>query len=644
MKDNPILDKNLACIEIYNPKLKEDLLNIKALTNNIELVETSAKEPNLLYNKMPLHNEFEAETEAKNIIEKTQNTKMSIHVVFGMGLGYLFKEFAEKSQGKVIVYEPNLEILRVTLELVDFSKELSQSNVKIVSDIPTFKNIFANEYFYKAQSTFVFLHSYKQLYSNEINDIFKQIEITTGTCIADYNTLKASANLSIEMMLKNISCTLNEVPLMELKDKFKGKTALIISAGPSLDNCIDTIKKNREKVVIFCVGTAFKALAKNGITPDFLNVMEVNDCSGQVEGFDLSQINLIIEPYTNNSFHIMKPKKTFLFPTNASHANNGWAKIVGEDISQYNAKGTVSYEALFSAKALGCEKIILVGQDLAYVNNQCYSKDSAYSDLGCQINPETNRLEVKIKDHQHYVQSLIPSSQRGRELDYQRYADYKVQNLNNTLYYVKGITGEMLPTQGGYATFIEHFKEFAAENQNLNLINSSMIGADIKGFKNLPLEVALETVDFISERPDLSSVSHNYDKNLVLKNLKTEKENFQEILTKFAKAKEYIYKYTREFDRQKTITKETNNYFKLLLSLYDEINLNNATKSPLYQAISFAEHIEIQETLKSAQAVDAQSIQEVYEKLKTYYTIIEEKLVKILSIIKEQETLISSNM
>lgn len=638
---NPILEKNLECIGRYNPKLKELLNNLKSLDNSFEVVETELKEPNIIYNGVSLHSPKGAEAEAKRIFESTPNTPSSMHVVFGMGLGFLFQEFCKNSKGVVIVYEPNLEILRVTLELVDFTKELSQKNIFVASDMDSFKNLFMIKFSYGANSTFVFLSSYKQLYESEISKVFTQIELITGICKADYNTVKASVAASINMMFENLPYTLEQTPLNELKDRYKGKTALIVSAGPSLDLNIETIKKHRKKVVIFCVGTAMKALIKNGITPDFLNLMEVHDCSGQVDGLDLTGVNLILEPYTHTAIHKLKTKRKFSFAASSSPANICWSKLTGVDISPYTAKGSVSYEALYCAKILGFSRIILVGQDLAYVNNQCYSKDSAYSELAYDINPETNQVEVKIKDYENYIDSLLPTDLNGlTKQNYRDFASYKLNNLNTTMYYVDGIRGDKLPTQGGYATFIEHFREFAAEHGYLELINSSMIGANIQGFNNVPLEEALTFDTPIEIKPDFSLNKHFYDNKKVLENLTREEALLKKILKEFEPAAEYIYKYEREFDRARTITKESNKYFKLLLALYDKIVKEYNTKSIAYGAIAFSEGVEMQYILKNTQTVDEESIKNVYEKMKNYFEIVGQKLTNTINIIEKQKGII----
>jgi len=639
MDTNDNLEKNLDCIGRYNPKLKEELSKLTVLTNHFELTETESKEPNLIYNGLPLHSTKNAQAEAKNIFNVAPNTPTSMHVVFGMGIGHLFKEFCEQSKGIVIVYEPNLEILRVTLGLVDFSKELFQNNVFIASDIESFKQLFMSLYSYKANATFVFLDSYRTIYSEHINEIYSQIEVITGICMSEYNTLKTGIAYSAQMVLHNLPYTLNETPLIEYRDSLKGKTALIVSAGPSLDRNIEAIKQNRDKVVIFCVGTALKALMKNGITPEFLNMIEINDCSGQIEGLDLSEINFILEPYTNNYFHRVKTKTKLLFPTITSHANNFWANLTNTDISPYSAKGTVSYEAIFSAKMLGFKKIILVGQDLAYVGNQCYSKDSAYSELTCEINAETKNLEVKMNNATNYIDSLLPVNGKDRAKEFRAYADYKVDNLNKTLYYVKGITGEMLPTQGGYATFIEHFKEFAIDNKDLDLINSSMVGAEIEGFKNIPLNEALKDVQPNSEKINLAP-KFAYETKKIITNLEKELEFFKNLFKEFEHAQEYIFKYERDFRRRRTISEETNRYFKLLLSLYEKITTNYQPKSSLFGAIVFNEDIEIKYILKNTENYDSAGLQAVYELLKRYYNLVGQKTVEIINIIETQKEII----
>lgn len=641
---NPTLDKNLLAISRYNPKLMQDLVNLPYLNNKFDLIETELKEPNILFNGLPLHSQKGADAEAKQAFSGAKNTPTSMHVIFGIGLGHIFKEFCENSKGTVLLYEPNLEILRVTLELVDFSKELSLGNVFVSSDIETFKIFYAEHYTYPASTSFTSLASYRDvLYRDSIKQIITQVETIAGACQAEYNTLKQAAQWSIEMVLENLTYTMNEIPLIEFKDLYKGKTAIVVSAGPSLDANIETIKKNRDKMIIFCVGTAFKALASNGITPDFVNIIEINDCSGQVKGFDLSKINFILEPYTHTSIHKLQTGPKLLFPSNTSHANNYWANLTGVNIYPYTTKGTVSYESLFAAKMLGCKKIILVGQDLAYINNQCYSSGAAYSELAFEVNPDTGRPEFKIKDYDKYIKSLLPVGVDTTGSWCRGFADYKIKNLNETLYFVKGITGEMLPTQSGYATFIEHFREFAFYNKkDIELINSSMIGAQIDGFENIPLEEALKEAEPVGVDTQLQPIPFTYNKTKILRILEEEENILKRVLKEFEPVDEYIYKYEKEIQRRKVVTPEAGKWFNLLLNLYKKVHMEN--QGPLYQAISFATNADLQFRLKETETFNTESIQVIFALLKTYFTTTKNNIFSIIQKIDTQKDIISESI
>ncbi len=47
---------------------------------------------------------------------------------------------------------------------------------------------------------------------------------------------------SLKMLLKNIPNLFEEIPLARLKDTYKGKTAVVVSAGPTLDRNIEILK------------------------------------------------------------------------------------------------------------------------------------------------------------------------------------------------------------------------------------------------------------------------------------------------------------------------------------------------------------------------------------------------------------------
>lgn len=631
---NDILDKNLDCIEKYNPGLKDKLLNLAGLTNEIQLVETDLKEPNLSYNGLLLHNQKGAELEAKELFKKSENSSLCINIVFGIGLGYLFKEFCEQAKGDIVLYEQNLEILRVTLELVDFSKELSQTNVKIVSDFKELREALQSFYQPGIVIDIMVLDSYKKLYVEKISNTIKELQMLKASFSSDTNLITAKGLDFLLFVINNFAENLKAAPLKEIENIYDGKTALVVSAGPTLDNNIEIIKQNRDKVVIFCVGPALKSLITNGIIPDFLNIIETEDVSGQVKDFDLSEINLITAPFVNPAIHKLKVKRKFLFPSSTTRGGQYWAHITGIDISEYISRGTVSSDALASAKMTGCKKLILIGQDLAFLNNSCYSQSSAYSDIKFKINLETGRPEYDIKDFKNFAKHVLPMGLEASEKDYKEAVEAQIKILNDKLCFVKGISGEMLPTTSDFAMFVDVFKEFAENNKDLELINTSLLGAQIDGFKNMSLAEALKN-EAVIERKTLPE-RFKYDVQEILNNLNKEKDYFGKLLKEFVKTKNYFNKFDKEVNLKKIVTSEAYNNYMSIINTYDSISLKHFKTNQFYRIISTEEHFAIQNYANTTKDNDEQKIKNIYSLLKTYFESIEKKITKIICALEEQ--------
>jgi len=90
-----MFQKNLEAIKIKNPKLAERLgkIDINSITG-IEVLEAESKDLIISYKNTPLHSTIDPSREAKttwNRTIKNELKKNDIQIVFGLGLGYLFK-------------------------------------------------------------------------------------------------------------------------------------------------------------------------------------------------------------------------------------------------------------------------------------------------------------------------------------------------------------------------------------------------------------------------------------------------------------------------------------------------------------------------------------------------------------------------
>ena len=478
----------------------------------------------------------------------------------------------------------------------------------------------AGEYIYKKSNTkniplMLSTMAYRNLDEDKFNNLVAELQRMVGSYGMDLRYTRQKFYPLLRKMIMNMPSFVHEIPLAEFKDFYRGKTGVVVSAGPSLDRNIETIKKYRANIVLFVVGTAMKTIAKHDITPDFLCIIEANDCSKQIAGLDLSGVNFITEPFSHPNLRSFRFKKTYTHISANQPVNFFWKDIAGINIEEYWSKGTVSYAALNCARILGCSRIVLVGQDLAYIEGQCYSKESAYKDLVCSFNKESNKWEITAKDFDNFCASLSNSPDSEARI---KTAKKRLQDLNNSLYYVKGIRGDMIPTESVYAAFIRPLKEFAEHFNDREYINTSLLGAQIDGYKNMPLEEALKGTSPIENRELVSDFRYNVEK--IKENIKAAVENLKTAEVKIHEGEAFVKSLKNELKRHRAVNQEILKSLKKLSMNYYELSNVFAKQNLLFDFITTAERIDLDYEMKMLKEFTPDTVGNITEKISIYYT------------------------
>ena len=621
-----IFKKNIEALA-----LKDNELALKLTSHIITEIPQLVQENgfyNLIYKKIPLHNPKNPLGEALEIFSKAQNEPVAIHLIYGIGLGYLFQVAAKNSLGTIILYEPDLNILKTAFTLVDFSEDILKKNVYITDSLDK-----AGEYIYQKSNIkniplMLTTTAYRKLNETGFNELVAELQRMVGSYGMDLRYTKDKFYPLLKKLIINMPALIQETPLAEFKDFYKGKTAVVVSAGPTLDRNIETIKKYRDNIVLFVVGTAMKTIARHNITPDFLCIIEANDCSKQITGLDVSNINFITEAFSHPNLRKFEFKNIYTHISANQPVNFFWKDIAEIDISEYWSKGTVSYAALNCARILGCSKIVLVGQDLAYIEGQCYSKDSAYKDLECRFNEETKKWEITARDFDNFCASLSNSPNEENRI---KTAKKRLADLNNSLYYVKGINGDMIPTESVYAAFIKPLKEFAEHFNDREYINTSLIGAQIDGYKNMPLEEALADTQKINNRELKCNFRYNIDK--IKTNIKASIDGLADGEKQLEEGQRLVKTLNNDLKRYRTINSEILKTLKKLSLNYVNLSTVFAKKNLLFDFITTAERIDLDYEMKMTKEFTVQTVENLSEKLNIYYTNAEKRLAYVSALL-----------
>ncbi|EAI1976050.1 DUF115 domain-containing protein, partial [Campylobacter jejuni] len=286
-----------------------------------------------------------------------------------------------KNHQHIVVFEKDIEIIWVIFHILDFSNELqnarlmvlendklqAQDYTELCSSKPFFQ--FSRIYFLELMS-----HYYERFHEDilglnkKLAENFKNIILRNGNDPLD-------ALQGIEQFVYNLPQMITHPSYKELLSKRKNlsDTAIIVSTGPSLTKQLPLLKKYANKATIFCADSSYPILAKHGIKPDYVCMLERTEITAEFFNHDFGEFDKdiificagVVHPKAieylkgGNRKYLIMPRYLY-FPI--------YIKLNKYFYFLYNTP-SVAHMSYFLSVLLNHKNIILIGQDLAYAEN-----------------------------------------------------------------------------------------------------------------------------------------------------------------------------------------------------------------------------------------------------------------------------------
>lgn len=489
-ENNEIFEKNIAEIEKKLPVLAEALREHEI--ENIDFIEAISGDIIMTYCGLPLHSMQDPIEEAKKVYESvTSKNYNTLNVIFGLGIGYLFKRATMESKGVIVIYEPNLDILKAMLEVVDFSEDLSNKNIFVIHELKHLRYIFFRNFYEGDSVCLQMLPTYRLAFPDLVSEVVDLLKDLYRDSLINQQTMKNKSKLWSLAALNNLFDVLKSPSMWEFEDVFKGIPAVLVSAGPSLDKAIDTLKEVQDKVVIIAVGQALKALDRHGIKPHLVHVIENMNVSQQFEGVSfLDEVTVVLQPMTHRAIFKLPVKRHVVNFAKRDGIALWLGRNLGKDLKGYVNRGSVSFCAYYHAVHAGNEPMLLVGQDLGFSGGKCYASNSSYESLTYNVNDDGS-LDF------NYTEETYETFGKSLELSKEDFLRRGLQFKRDTVI-VKDWNGNDMFSNNSYAIFINNYRDIAEtelERMEKVLINCSEGGAYIKGIEHMSLKEALSRYD-----------------------------------------------------------------------------------------------------------------------------------------------------
>lgn len=362
-------------------------------------------------------------------------------IIIGLGTGEYIKEIEPliKEDNKLIIIEPNIEVYNKYI----YGKENKYENITIIS--MTDENLKYLEMYIGsiALKSFV-VHeypNYRNAYTEEVHKIYEIIRSVTRRRVINRNTNIFFSKIWFESTISDLKYLSKSKNIVNMKNIYSGKPAVIVSAGPSLSKNISQLKQFEDKAVIFTGGRTWRTLIEEGIKADFLSIVDAHELSYELvdEVISKEEVTLVhSEILPNKVLELHKGNRIF-------YPYAPWVNDIVES-SNYNfTHSSVAHTCTKLAMYMGCNPIIFIGQDLAYTDDKVHAENAEF-------------VQEKYKDKEDIT---------------------KVANSFSP--YVEDIYGNKVRTSMTLNFFREQFEEIIKESPEIEFINSTEGGANIKG-------------------------------------------------------------------------------------------------------------------------------------------------------------------
>ncbi|ECY0969228.1 motility associated factor glycosyltransferase family protein [Campylobacter coli] len=354
----------------------------------------------------------------------TYNDKYLLYPVlyfYGFGNGILFKALLQnKNHQHIVVFEKDIEIIWIMFHILDFSNELQSARLMVLQtsslDIEFFSNFCSSKPFFQFSRIYFLelMSHYYERFHEDILGLNKKLAENFKNSIVSYGNDSTDTLQGIEQFVYNLPQMITHSSYKELLSKRKGvsDTAIIVSTGPSLTKQLPLLKKYASKATIFCADSSYPILAKHGIKPDYVCMLERTEITAEFFNHDFGEFDKdimficagVVHPKAieylkgRNRKYLIIPRYLY-FPI--------YIKLKYFDFL-YNTP-SVAHMSYFLSVLLNHKNIIFIGQDLAYAENgnshpDDYQNSANYeSQMYEHILTEAYGGKKEIKTHEFWI-------------------------------------------------------------------------------------------------------------------------------------------------------------------------------------------------------------------------------------------------
>ena len=372
--------KNMMALQKRNPELAQ-LMQNTVETDRYQVHGGTVQKPPTLLVREPSFPYYDPADPLKDVDEQLaalqlKNTRIAVFL--GMGLGYELIRYAQKYSAvqntrHILIVEKDPALFKTALRNVDLSALLDHQNVRFLVGIAEGDLYTRLRLYLEEEGKFVLLKALKPVYHLSALRLNKDYYMKVLRVVRDagahevlhFGNDPKDSLIGVENMLDNIQEILLNPGVNLLQESMQNRPAVVVSTGPSLNKNKHLLKELESKALIVCPDTSLKVLLDMGVKPHLVTSLERTPGTIRlISGFSKDQLEdvyLAACPVILNEAYEAYPGPRVIVYRDFDHFR--WLGIERGILEIKKSSGNMAFKV---AEALGCNPIILIGQDLAF--------------------------------------------------------------------------------------------------------------------------------------------------------------------------------------------------------------------------------------------------------------------------------------
>lgn len=349
-------------------------------------------------------------------------------IMYGVGLTHHLAAYLKLNPThQIYLYEPDMDIFIESLKVISLNELLSNPNIRFLAVGQSVEEL---------ASLFYWFYTYSRVMGGVVAVPYylKMMGEQTKTFAEDLKqhllSFESSRQYSQKIglyeqrnLLKNIKKVLSTPSLIHLRNLWRGKKAIIVGGGPSLERDLPLLAELQHHYVIIAAGTSILALLNYGIKPHL--VVSIDAYKFNFSAFNRitmeDQVFLFTPTIESRILDMPGSMLVHAFLEHNKHYTYLFDLQIEEDplfVGTHSVTGT----AIQAASYLGIDTIIFTGQDLSYPNKKLYAAGVEHhsapivnyfsrqmTEMVGNVDGGHNATTVKMKMTLHDLENLIES-------------------------------------------------------------------------------------------------------------------------------------------------------------------------------------------------------------------------------------------